>query len=77
MEGGGAPRTTPGGRPNLAPTYEAWSIPIAPFRTTWRVACGVRVYGVAAERVRDFFFFFTLVTGPRMSFSLKLSDTRV
>ena len=25
----------------------------------------------------DFFFFFTLVTGPRMSLSLKLSDTSV
>ena len=25
----------------------------------------------------DFFFFFTLATGPRKSLSLKLSDTRV
>jgi len=28
-------------------------------------------------RCRVFFFFFTLVTGPRRSLSLKLSDTRV
>ena len=28
-------------------------------------------------RLRYFFFFFTLVTGPRRSLSLKLSDTRV
>ena len=29
------------------------------------------------RRVHPFFFFFTLVTGPRRSLSLKLSDTRV
>jgi len=29
------------------------------------------------EQVPLFFFFFTLVTGPRSSLSLKLSDTRV
>ena len=28
-------------------------------------------------RGRDFFFFFSLVTGPRRSLSLKLSDTKV
>jgi len=29
------------------------------------------------ERGSFFFFFFTLVTGPRRSLSLKLSDTKV
>ena len=29
------------------------------------------------ERTEPFFFFFTLVTGPRRSLSLKLSDTIV
>ena len=32
---------------------------------------------VAEEALLLLFFFFTLVTGPRRSFSLKLSDTRV
>ena len=31
----------------------------------------------SACRTRHCFFFFTLVTGPRRSVSLKLSDTRV
>ena len=42
-----------------------------------------RVLPVVEELVKDptdvqvFFFFFTLVTGPRRSLRLKLSDTRV
>jgi len=32
---------------------------------------------VVGEMVRCFFFFFTLVTGPRRSLILKLSDTKV
>ena len=37
----------------------------------------VRVWDVASGTQVPFFFFFTLVTGPRRSVSLKLSDTEV
>jgi len=33
--------------------------------------------GPSTSSLRERFFFFTLVTGPRRSLSLKLSDTRV
>ena len=37
----------------------------------------LRVFMPVFNQVALFFFFFTLVTGPRKSLSLKLSDTRV
>ena len=44
----------------------------APTAGRWSVPCALEFYHVSF-----FFFFFTLVTGPRRSLSLKLSDTRV
>ena len=41
------------------------------------VGCSGRVAALVTRSGQLLFFFFTLVTGPRRSLSLKLSDTKV